>query len=41
MMPNLVNAQLSKELKQQIEENDASFIELKMRTQVDVDAKRP
>jgi hypothetical protein len=38
-MPNLVNAQLLMELKQQIEKNDASSIELKMRTQVDVDAK--
>jgi hypothetical protein len=39
MFPNLVNAQLSKELKQQIENNDVFSIQLKLRTQVEVDAK--
>jgi hypothetical protein len=39
MLPNPVNAQLSKEIKQQIEKNDASSIELKMRTQADIDVK--
>ncbi len=34
MLPNLANVQLSKELKRQIEKNDASSIELKMRTQL-------
>jgi LEA14-like dessication related protein len=36
VFPNLVNAQLSKELKQHIENNDASSIQLKFRTQVEV-----
>jgi hypothetical protein len=39
MLLNMANVQLSKELKLQIEKNDASFIELKTRTQVDVDAE--
>jgi hypothetical protein len=39
MLPNMANVQLSKELKWQIEKNDASSIELKMRTQVDVDVE--
>jgi hypothetical protein len=39
VLPNLVNVQLSKELKWHIKKNDASFIQLKMRTQVDVDAE--
>ncbi len=39
MFPNLVNAQLSKELKQQIENNDASSIQLNLRTWVEIDAK--
>jgi hypothetical protein len=38
MLPNLDNVQLSKELKCQIEKSNASFIELKMRTQANVDA---
>ncbi len=38
MLPNLVNVQLLKELKRQIEKNDASSIQLKMRTQTDIDA---
>ncbi len=39
MLPNLTIAQLSKVLKQQIENNDASSIQLKLQTQIDVDAK--
>jgi hypothetical protein len=39
MFPNSVNAQLSKKLKWHIENNDASSIQLKLRTQVEVDAK--
>jgi hypothetical protein len=39
MFPNLVNAQLSKGLKQQIENSDVSSIQLKLRTQVEIDAK--
>ncbi len=39
MLPNLTNAQLLKELKGQIEKNDASSIQLKTRTQTDVDAE--
>jgi hypothetical protein len=39
MFPNLANAQLSKKLKRHIENNDASFIQLKLRTQVKIDAK--
>jgi len=39
VFPNLVNAQLLKELKQQIENNDASSIQLKLRTQIEVNAK--
>jgi hypothetical protein len=35
----LANAQLSKKLKQHIENNDVFFIQLKLRTQVEVDAK--
>ncbi len=38
MFPNLVNDQLSKELKWKIENNDAS-IQLKLRTQVEIDTK--
>jgi hypothetical protein len=38
MFPNLVNGQLSKELKQHIENNDASSIQLKLRTQIEVNA---
>jgi hypothetical protein len=37
--PNLANAQLLKELKWQIKNNDVSSIQLKLRTQVEVDAK--
>jgi hypothetical protein len=36
VLPNLANAQLLKELKRQIEKNDASFIQLTTRTQADV-----
>ncbi len=39
MFPNLANAQLLKKLKQHIDNNDASFIQLKLKTQVEVDAK--
>jgi hypothetical protein len=39
VLPNLVNAQLSKELKWHIEKNDASSIWLKTRTQANIDAK--
>jgi len=39
MLPNLANVQLSKELKQHIEKNDASSIRLKTRTQANIDAK--
>ncbi len=39
VLPNLTIAQLSKVLKRQIENNDASLIQLKLRTQIDVDAK--
>jgi hypothetical protein len=39
MFPNWVNAQLLKELKWQIENIDASSIQLKLRIQVEVDAK--
>ncbi len=39
ILPNLGNAHLSKELKCQIENNDASSIQLKLKTQVDVNAK--
>jgi len=39
MFPNLVNAQLSKKLKRHIENNDASSIQLKLSTQVEVDVK--
>ncbi len=39
MFPDLVNAQLSKKLKQHTKNNNASFIQLKLRTQVEVDAK--
>jgi hypothetical protein len=39
VLPNLTIAQLSKVLKQQIENNDASSIQLKLQTQIDVDAK--
>jgi hypothetical protein len=38
VFPNLANDQLSKELKQQIKNNHA-FIQLKLRTQVEVDVK--
>jgi hypothetical protein len=36
MLPNFAIAQLSKMLKQHIENNDASSIQLKLHTQVDV-----
>jgi ribosomal protein L24 len=39
VFPNLVNAQLPKELKQQIKNNDVSSIQLKLRTQIEVNAK--
>jgi hypothetical protein len=39
VLPNLTTTQLFKVLKQQIENNDASSIQLKLWTQVDVDAK--
>jgi hypothetical protein len=39
VFPNLANAQLLKELKWQIENNDASYIQLKLKTQVEVDAQ--
>jgi len=39
VFPNLVNAQLLKELTQQIENNDVSSIQLKLRTQIEVHAK--
>jgi len=39
MFPNLANAQLLKELKWQIKNNDASYIQLKLKTQVEVDAQ--
>ncbi len=39
VFPNLANAQLLKKLKWQIEDNDVSSIQLKLRTQVEVDAE--
>ncbi len=39
VFPNLANAQLLKELKWQIENNDVFSIQLKLRTQVEVDAE--
>jgi hypothetical protein len=39
MLPNLVVAQLLEVLKQQIENNDAFSIQLKLQTQVNVDVK--
>ncbi len=39
MFPNLVTAQLSKKLNRQIKNNDASSIQLKLRTQVEVNLK--
>ncbi len=39
MFPNLDNAQLSKKLKQQIENNDVFSIQLKLKTQVEVNVK--
>jgi hypothetical protein len=40
MFPNVANAQLSKKLKWRIKNNDVSFIQLKLRIQVEVDAKK-
>ncbi len=40
MFPNLANVQLLKKLKWQIKNNDVSFIHLKLRIQVEVDAKK-
>jgi hypothetical protein len=39
MFPNLANAQLLKELKWQIKNNDVSSIQLKLKTQVEVDVE--
>ncbi len=39
VLPNLANAHLLKELKCQIENNDASSIQLKLKTQVDVNVE--
>jgi hypothetical protein len=39
MLPNLANAHLSKELKCQVENSGASSIQLKLKTQVDVNAE--
>jgi len=39
MLFNLANVQFSKELKWQINKNNASSIELKMRTQANIDAE--
>ncbi len=39
MFPNLANAQVLKEVKRQIKKNDVSSIQLKLRTQVEVDAE--
>jgi hypothetical protein len=40
MFPNLANVQLLKKLKWQIKNNDVSFIHLKLRIQVEVNAKK-
>jgi hypothetical protein len=39
MLPNLANAQLLKELKRQIKKNDVFSIQLKTRTQINVDVE--